>query len=322
MYRRLRCGTALAVALAMSSQAAAEGIVRTFAVEPGGALVVDAEQAALDVRGGADSVRVAITRGDDDAAAIEDDFEIAFEHSGEELRIKAKRRDRSFTRWFPGEWHQRRLSITVAIPREFDAELRTSGGRVQVAELTGSVRARTSGGSIVFADIDGAVAGQTSGGSIRHSGTSAEADMVTSGGSIHLGKIEGGARIQTSGGRIAVDRVAGPVSAKTSGGSIEIGEALGTVDATTSGGGIRATLAGQPRNDSRLRTSGGSIAVSLGSEFALDVSAKTSGGRVDVDDMLAFHGDSSKNSINGTVNGGGPRLVLRTSGGSITLRQR
>ena len=60
--------------------------------------------------------------------------------------------------------------------------------------------------------------------------------------------------------------------------------------------------------------------MNLSQDIALDIDAKASGGGVDVR-ATAFQGDSTKNTASGPINGGGPALAIRTSGGSITLRQ-
>ena len=308
------------------------GILRVFETGATGELVVEAERATVEVRGGSDSVRVSITRRDDDADAIEEDYDIAFEQTGDRVHVQALRREDIIRGRLKlardgrdgedgedgGSWGEtclwrcrgpRGIAIAIDVPDGFGAELRTTGGTVSVAGLAGPLAARTSGGSIHVADVPGAVTTRTSGGSIRHSGTSATMSAKTSGGSIELAAVEG------------------DVYATTSGGKIDIGEAGGAVQAKTSGGSIRAALAAQPEGESSFRTSGGSVTVHLDPELALDVEARTSGGRVRVDDQLAFvaedtHGSKPRRRVQGRLNGGGPALMVHTSGGSINLLRR
>jgi hypothetical protein len=54
----------------------------------------------------------------------------------------------------------------------------------------------------------------------------------------------------------------------------------------------------------------------------LDVNAKTSGGRVHTDFPVSISGEINKSSMRGRMNGGGPELYLRTSGGSIYLKKQ
>lgn len=312
---RVARGAALFLSAFASQMPAAEAIVREFAIASGGTLVVDAEAARLDVRGGGDGVRVAIARGGDGAADIEEDFDIAFDASATRLHVGVKRRGG----WLGNLGLRRQLVIEVATPEAFNVELTTSGGSVYASQLVGTLSARTSGGSIGFEDVDGPIEGKTSGGTIRLSGTSADARLTTSGGSITVGEVGGHVRARTSGGRIAIEHAGGGAWARTSGGSIAIGSAK-AVDAGTSGGGIELALTGQPEEDSQLTTSGGSINVHLPSDVALRVQGSASGGRIRMDDALAFRGEASKTVISGSLNDGGPNLLMRTSGGSIRLQ--
>ena len=294
------------------------GIARTFSIAPAGELVVQAERAKVVVRGGSDQVRVSLQRGDDDATDIEDDYDIGFEQTGDRLVVTAIAHQGLL-----GSWGEEQLAISVETPSGFRADIDTSGGSVRVAEIAGPLQVRTSGGSVRIEDVPGVVQVRTSGGSIRHAGTSASVDANTSGGSIAIGNVQGAVLARTSGGRIAIER-AGPITARTSGGSIAIGQAHGAVQAKTSGGSIEATLAAQPQDDSELRTSGGSITLRFAPDIALDVNASASGGRVRVGDDLALAGDHLErgepwSNVQGSLNGGGPALRLRTSGGSIRL---
>ena len=308
-----------------------EGIVRAFSIAPSGELVVQAERAKVEVRGGSDQVRVSLRRGNDDAAAIEDDYDIGFEQTADRLVITAMPRvgpgrlGWSLRLWRFRLRNAKPLAISVEAPSGFGADIDTNAGSVRVAEIAGPLQARTAGASVRIDDVPGVVQVRTSGGSIRHAGTSASVDANTSGGSIAIGHVQGAVFARTSGGRIAIEQ-AGPVTARTSGGSIAIGQAHGAVQAKTSGGSIDASLAVQPQDDSELRTSGGSIAMRLAPDIALDIDASSSGGNVRVEDGLALDGDHLQRGepwkdVQATLNGGGPALRLRTSGGSIRLRQ-
>lgn len=298
MSKAICCGAALSFGALAASDAAGQGIERQFSVAAGGQLVVVAEGAKIDVRGGSDIVSVSIRRGDDDAAHIEEDYDVNFDLSAQTLRVSVERRSPEWAGWLRG---QRRLSIELETPRLFNVDLKTSGGKVRVAELEGAASVKTSGGTLRFENVDGAVTGRTSGGSVRLLGAASSVDLKTSGGSIAVEAVRGSARLRTSGGTIDIDRAEGAVYAKTSGGS------------------INAAFTGQPSAASELTTSGGSVRVGVAPEVGLDVDARTQGGGVGVGDELMFSGDYARRSLNGSVNGGGAGLTVRTSGGSIRL---
>lgn len=321
MCRRIRCGAALSVAAggavaalgAVAANAEAAAIERSFEAVSGGVLAVEAEQATVEVRGGGEGVRIAISRGDDDAAAIEADFDIAFAQDDAGVQLRVARRGGAF------RFMRRALKIVVQTPRDFAADVASSGGSITVADLARDVAAATSGGSLHFEAVAGHVVGRTSGGAIRHAGTSASVDFSTSGGAIAIGEVRGNVQAKTSGGRIAVAEAHGAVRAKTSGGSISIDSANDAVDARTTGGSIRTTFAGQPKAASRLASTGGRVRVRLAEDVAVDLSASVSGGRLHIDEAFQLDGESGKHSATGRINGGGPSLALRTSGGSITV---
>ena len=143
--------------------------------------------------------------------------------------------------------------------------------------------------------------------------------VKTGGGSIDLDKLNGEVKARTSGGSISLGSIQGDVDVKTSGGSIRVDDVAGNINAHTSGGSIKATLRKQPTANCRLTTSGGSVTAYLDPSIKVDLYASTSGGRVRSD--IPVRGSIDKRSIKGDINGGGPDLVLKTSGGSVTIKE-
>ncbi|MGK0373551.1 MAG: hypothetical protein ACJA2E_000018 [Arenicella sp.] len=144
-------------------------------------------------------------------------------------------------------------------------------------------------------------------------------DLKTSGGSIELSSLNGKVEAYTSGGSIKLGQIRGDVDVKTSGGSIRVDNVAGTIKAHTSGGSISVKISQQPIGNSRLTTSGGSVTAYLDPSIAVDLIASTSGGRVSSE--FAVDGSVKKTRIEGKVNGGGPELVLKTSGGSVRVKK-
>ena len=318
MSRLLLQSTQFAIGawLLLAATTVGAAITEEFDVSSGGQLIVDADSAKLIVKGvGGDQVKVNVSRKDDDAEAIHDDYLVEFSQQGDDVSISVKKR-RSLGSWF----FSRSLVIAVDIPGEFNIDLQTSGGSVQVSQLVGDMKARTSGGTLSFEEVDGPIYGRTSGGSIKVDATGADVDLKTSGGSIRAGNVGGKVEAKTSGGSITIERAGGIISARTSGGPITVGEAHASVQAKTSGGSIQVGMAAQPGADSRLSTSGGSVTVRLDPGLSLAIDAKTSGGRVNSELPVTVQGTFSKSQMVGDLNDGGPLLELRSSGGSINIR--
>ena len=145
-------------------------------------------------------------------------------------------------------------------------------------------------------------------------------DLNTAGGSIKVEDLTGNVEAQTSGGSIGLGDIVGDVDVHTSGGSIRVESVYGEIDANTSGGSIKVEFAKQITQDASLSTSGGSITAWLPEDIAIDLSASTSGGSVKSD--FDVDGRVKKRSIRGEINGGGPELSLRTSGGSVKIKKQ
>lgn len=302
-----------------ASAAGATGIEQRFDVAPGGRLEVQAEGAsvAISTHEGP-GARVDVTRGTDDAEEIREDYRVDITQTGNLVRVELER----LRPWRLFDFSFRGLAIEVEVPRRFDADVVTSGGAVSAEDLDGKMTARTSGGSIALSAISGPVMATTSGGSIRLLSSGGDADLRTSGGSIVIGDVEGSVNARTSGGSITVERASGAVVAHTSGGSIEIEEVGGSIDAETAGGSVRAYLSEAPGADSSLRTAGGGITVVLADGIGLNLDARAN--RVTSEFTVAGGDDTRRDDdeLVGAINGGGPTLRLRTSGGGIRVLRR
>jgi len=143
----------------------------------------------------------------------------------------------------------------------------------------------------------------------------------TNGGSLTLGRIEGPVNAETSGGSIDLRQAKGKLFGRTSGGGITVGAVSGDVDVETSGGSMEAEILKQLNAPCELSTSGG-ILIYLSRDLKADIDAYTSGGEVDCDLPVTIQGKFGDGKLRGKLNGGGPLLTLRTSGGDIELRSR
>ena len=320
-------------------------IEKAYSVNSGGSLTLVSEFGAIDVQTAeGDQVKIVVTKAAKPlsrSAAKEAlaDFDVAFTNEDTGVRIEGTFKQ--------GREHWRKvlnrleIRFQVTVPKDYNVDLDTASGSISVADLNGDVRARTSGGSLRFGNITGTVWGRTSGGSIKLTSCDSPVDLKTSGGSIEVGDVAGDVQAQTSGrgirfgdiqgsvwgktsgGGIKVEKCSGDVDVHTSGGSIKLGSTIGTVNARTSGGSIQALLTAQLHDECSLRTSGGNITVILIPDIAIDVDATTSGGSVSTDFAVAstIQGKVPKNRLKGSINGGGPLMKLRTSGGGIRLQK-
>lgn len=312
---------ALALVTATSAFAATDTIRRGFPVEPGGTLRLDAGVGSVKIVTGGTGVAVEIVRTARGRNAEERlrEHQIELRQSGNDVILEGKL-DRGWDDWFDSDRYD--VQWNVRVPSRYNVDVRTSGGSIDLADIGGTVDARTSGGGIKTGRIDGAATLKTSGGGIRIAGANGELVAHSSGGSIEIGDTTASVDVRTSGGSIRLARTGGNVVAYTSGGGIHIEDAAGSVQAKTSGGSIYARLSRQPGGDSKLATSGGGVTVLLGDGVGVELDARSSGGGVNTDLPVTVSGTLEDNAVRGRIGGGGPKLTLRSSGGSIHVRGR
>ena len=227
-----------------------------------------------------------------------DDFDIDISQSGNSIKAIAKtNRDRSWKFW---QNNNISISFVVYTPREMSTDLKTSGGHVETSGLSGNQDIATSGGHLKLVELSGNVQARTSGGHIDITGFQGDIEARTSGGHIDVASSEGSLRVRTSGGRINLEQVAGTVEARTSGGSI-------SADITSIGQFVD------------LRTSGGNVNISVPGGIGLDLDL--SGSRVR-SELKNFSGEVERDEIRGSINGGGPKIAARTSGGTVRINFR
>ena len=90
------------------------------------------------------------------------------------------------------------------------------------------------------------------------------------------------------------------------------------------GGDVHAVITEPLKQDTLLSTSGGNVVVELVKDAGFLLDASTSGGDVKASGLTITieKGGTGKSRLVGSVNGGGPRLKLRSSGGDATIRTR
>ena len=298
-------------------------IEETFEISKDGTLFLDSDIGAVVVEGTRSSdVHVKVYKGTNRMRAgraedVLDRFELSFNESGNRVEIIGDY-DRPRGRW--GD-NGLRVKFEIEVPTDINVVLETAGGSISVDNIEGDAEVKTAGGALRLSSIDGEVNAHTSGGSITAEDLGGESILRTSGGSIQASDIGGSLDVNTSGGSIKIESVDGPVHARTSGGSITLMEIAGAVQAKTSGGSIKAEVLGPIREDMDLQTSGGTVTLTMDEGIKADLDAKSSGGSVSVDFPVTIQGEIKKTHVQGEINGGGPMLTLRSSGGGIRIRE-
>jgi hypothetical protein len=302
--------------LAASPASAQYKLERRLALEPGGTFTLASDSGSVVATG--DSTSGAVVLITASSSDFEKRYEVTFEETAGAAKVTVKRRG-SWTNSLFGGFRGDNAKITVRIPRKTSVVLGTAGGAVQVSTLSGNATVSSSGGGLDVRDVEGRVDADTSGGPIEVRRVRGDVTADTSGGGITIGDVAGNVRADTSGGGIEIEAVTGNVRARTSGGGVRVRGAGGHVDAESSGGTVTVAFAPGNGRGGSLSTSGGGVRAEVDPAVALSIDASTSGGGVTSDVPITVRGRLANNSLNGDLNGGGPVLKMRSSGGGIRI---
>ena len=317
-------GFSCAIAFSINALGAEQDVTsKTFEAKAGGTLEMRVDRGSIKIlTANTDKLDIKVVRELKRGSAAEarkayEEHKIEMTQDGDTVLIRSEKPG-----FFKGLKNSRRnlqVEYTISVPAKFNLNLNTSGGNIDVAELEGTVELHTAGGNITTAAIDGAVEAHTAGGNIDVAGAKS-AELHTSGGNIEVGNVEGDVVAKTAGGNITTQNIAGAADISTSGGHINIKSASGVVHAKTTGGNIKAEIAGALTGDSSLKTTGGNIHLVIAQKSTANLTAKTTGGQV----RSEIEGELNKQRTHlvAQLNGGGPELLLETTGGDVKISRR
>ncbi len=203
-------------------------------------------------------------------------------------------------------------------------------GDVQVGKVAGSVKIVTYGGEIRVAEAGKGADVSTSGGDIQIDGVRGDLRAITHGGEVRVGSVSGNAKLETMGGDVELGSCGGSVTAKTGGGDLRLHRVRGSVQASSGGGGISCEIVGRENAEGvSLSSGGGDVTLVLPANYKGTVDVQVNG--VDEESDAIFsefpeitvsrRSSSSRQTATGALNGGGPRIGIRISSGTVHLKK-
>ena len=263
-----------------------EVFARRFDVRDGRLEVdlADADVVLETTSGSTVDVRAYVDAADGDmewASAVFADMDFSATERGGTVYVEAD--DHNISN---NEWRDHRhfsVTVVVAIPEGMDVRVQTDDGDIEANSLSGNTVLRSSDGDIV---VDAAEGG--------------DLDIHTSDGDIVVDRLESRhAEIRTSDGDVILRSVRAPL------------------DVASGDGDIRINLL--EAYETSVSTGDGDIVLTAPANIAADV--RMDGEDLSVQQGLQLLGRIREHSVQGTLNGGGPTIDLRTGDGSISLRE-
>ncbi len=148
-------------------------------------------------------------------------------------------------------------------------------------------------------------------------------DLHTGDGSMTVTGAKGDLRFNTGDGTIEARDLDGRVTASTGDGGVNIEGRFDLLDLHTGDGSIEA--AAKPGSATaapwRIRTGDGGVTLRVPADFKANLDADTGDGKVTLDLPVTVSGSIKQRHVQGTINGGGGALTVRTGDGAIRLAQ-
>lgn len=226
-------------------------------------------------------------------------------------------------------------------------KIASGGGNVEAGNLGGDLTLTSGAADVRVSNVGGQTQVNLGGGRV-YIGSSKTSTIQTGAGSIQVQKCLGDLHVTSGGGNLYLGDVYGAVQAQTEGGSVRLASATGPVQVTTGGGSVTLLNLGRGAQvetgagpvtvefignhgftDSFLHTASGDVTVCFASGLPVSVHATSdmaSGRGIITDFPLNINwqgGTYSPKSLSaeGSINGGGPALRIRTTIGQIAVRR-
>ncbi len=198
----------------------------------------------------------------------------------------------------------------------------------RIGNIAGRARILTHSGEILVGSVGAGADLKTFGGDIVAGPVNGDLKASTMAGDIRTGAVTGSALADTAGGDIVIERVGGNLDAKTAGGDIVAQRVGGAVRAVTSGGDVRI---GVGSNDVKggvtIHNSGGDVTLTLPPGCKADIELYVSGAEENEDAIRSEFPNLTVSKRPGSqratlsLNGGGEKIVVKTSSGMIRLKK-
>jgi DUF4097 and DUF4098 domain-containing protein YvlB len=150
---------------------------------------------------------------------------------------------------------------------------------------------------------------------------SAKVNVHSGDGAVSAKGLEGELEFTSGDGRLDLEDIDGSLRAHTSDGSVRVSGRFDILELRTSDGRVEveARPGSQLREAWDVRSSDGSVTLRIPGDLAADVELHTSDGSITTNIPIAVQGSLSRHDVHGKMNGGGNRLTVHTSDGSVTL---
>jgi hypothetical protein len=127
--------------------------------------------------------------------------------------------------------------------------------------------------------------------------------------------------VSNTNGLVSLSDLSGPIEARTTNGGVRGYDLSGRVDASTTNGGVAIDLA-SVTDEVRLSTTNGGVTIGLPDSAKANIVATCTNGGISVNGVKMEISEQSRRRVEGTMNGGGVSVELKTTNGGVRIRKK
>jgi Putative adhesin len=199
--------------------------------------------------------------------------------------------------------NNKRISTEVRMPKNADLQLETSDGHVEVSDLNGNIVVHTSDGAIKASQLSGTI------------------DIRSNDGDISAEALKGTFKLHSGDGKITATQLDGNCNASTRDGPIKVAGRFDSLDVKSGDGAVnaRAEPGSKLSTTWSITTADGGVEVAIPKDLPAKLDASTRDGHIFLGLPVSVEGSVDQKAVRGTINGGGPTLLIHTGDGTIHL---
>ena len=291
-------------------------ITKTYDLKNGGSLNVENQAGSVRITGwNNDKIEINIRK-----RGRWDDFEVLVDKRGDRFYIELEYPDRDWdNRWY-GRNNNTSVFLDINVPNRTRLDLHSLNGGIEVEKIDSFVEVDAVNGGVEIRDINGDVEGESANGSVEVYDVTGRVNAHSANGSVIV-RNTGDVDANSGNGRVNVYSTNGSnVRANSGNGSVEV--ELERVD---------------PRGRYDLSSGNGSVRIHIPRDAKADITARVKARRLhsdfdifdEYDDRYSrsrrrsyYRYDDATRTFRGTLNGGGGRIHLSVSQGSVDIRKR
>ncbi len=245
----------------------------------------------------------------DEAEEIADHIEIKAGKSGDNIHIEVRflkmtRASDSFWKKLFGTGPDSFGSVDfqISVPYYCELDVDNTTGNIYINNLDNNIRIASASGEIEINGVEGDI------------------DIAGTGANVLLRSVQGSSDIRTTTGNVEAQDYFGDIEVKSTSGDITLYQESGSHELATHSGDIRVKTELNSDKDFRVETDTGRIFFSVPATSSGSVKLETISGNINTELPLTVQ-QFSKNKLAGTFGHEGPKILIESQSGDITLGQ-